>query len=755
MREKELRYVGRTVPAESAWAKVSGRAKYCSDLATVGMLHMKLLDSTIAHGYITDIDTTGAMLPGVRAIYTYKNTPDRYYDRGRVQGVEKVPYQEKLFDRHIRFWGDRIAAVVAETPQIAEQALRKILVSYQQLPAAISVEQAVAPDAPVIQESGNVQTVHGQNVGDYDRVKDAIVTQTTAHLDRMTHATMENQATLVQYRAEDDSLLIHSACQTVFGIRSTVADFLQKPYSKVHVVKALMGGSFGCRQETLLEPLAAFAAQQLHADVRLMYSREEQIVNTMMKHDMDFQVESKISKNGFIRGVRVHIDMNSGAYQTISPSYLQTIGDKLGKCYRIENIRFTGRAVCTNSPVNGSFRSWGTSEAAVALETNFNIFCARMHMDPVDFRLQNVHRPFDRDPVKKITVGNANFPKCLEIGRERFSWDKRKVDCHLKSGRRYRYGVGVALSSHTSSFYPALSDGTGVIVRLQEDGTVIVNTCIHDHGAGTVLAMQKIAAEIFEIDLKRIHVEEADSQMNLYDYGCYGSRSVYVIGNAVKQACETVLHKACKFAASYLHCPERWVRYQKGSFYQETDSDQCVHLSELSYYAINTFGDDIFAAKTYHSDGNPGVPAVHFVEVCVDTFSGFVTIEKYVAVHDVGRAINPDLCIAQIGSGIQQGIGVALTELIKVDPKSGQTLVTNFKNYDIATIADMPSYDALLVEDHEEGGPFGAKSIGEVVIAPVAPAIIAAVNDALDTELTHMPLTPSKILDALDKKNDS
>lgn len=750
---EEYRVIGKDSPNDQAYGKVTGRLKYCSDYQSVGMLHMKLKPSTVSHGLIRAIHTEkAAAVPGVRAVYTHENTPLTRYDRGRVESWEAVPNQERLFDRHIRYLGERVAAVVAETEEAAQTACDLIEVEYEQLPAVISTEEARRPDAVRLHESGNVYPIPTLERGDYDGLAAARCCQTKLHVGRMTHLNMETQSCRAVYDASEGKLTVWSGCQTVFGVRATVAQFLGMHFSKVRVIKAPMGGSFGVRQETLLEPLTAYAAKDLEADVKLVYTREEQIVNTMMKHSFDAKLESKVDESGKLAGMSIFCETDSGAYLTISEGYLEHISHKMNTVYPIPNFRFAGQTVCTNTPINGSFRSWGTSEMTLLMEDHLNKMCQRFGLDPIEFRLNNTYNPYERDKLQGISLGNARFKDCLTRGRERFGWDERKKWCQARNAGqdRYRCGVGMAMTSHTSSFYPRRVDIATANVRIQEDGSLIVTVGIHDHGCGTVLAMKKIAAEIFQIDLDRITLEEADTQVSRYDYGCYSSRTVYTLGTAVKLSCEHLLEKAEEIAGAIFGCNVCLIRYENGEFFKETEPEKRISMRQVAQHGIQVLGNDLNCAHTSLAKMNPAVPAAHFTQVEVDTYTGMVRIMHCLSVHDIGKAINPDLCRGQVGSGIQQGIGQALREEILIHPKTGEALTPNLKSYENMNAWDMPDYDVLFIEEPEESGPFNAKSIGEVVLPPVAPAVVAAVNDALGTELSHLPLTPAVILEALE-----
>ncbi|MBQ6622512.1 MAG: molybdopterin-dependent oxidoreductase [Mogibacterium sp.] len=751
MNMKDQTYIGKNTGCDNALDKVTGKLQFCADLAVAGTLHMRFRGSEIAHGRLLSVDTSRAeRMPGVRAVYTCFNTPNRSFDRGRVVRYESVTYQEKLFDPHIRFYGERIAAVVAETAEQAEAACRAITAEYEVLPAAVTPEAAMAEDAPQIHKGGNCYISGGIHRGDYEHCSADRTFRSRAHLGRMTHLSMETQTAKASYDRGRDQLTVWTGCQTAFGVRATVADLLGIPYARVRVIKTQMGGSFGCKQETVVEPLAAYAAYDLCAEVLVSYSREEQINNCILKHNVDFDVESKVDEDGTIRGVRIRAVLDAGAYTTVSHWYIDEIGSKSGKVYRIPDLTFEGVAVNTNTAVNGSFRSWGSGEIAAAYETHWDLVCRELGLDPVEFRLKNVRKPYEEDIVERMTVGRTHFEECLIRGRERFGWEERRARCRERNASqdRYRYGVGMAVASHTSSCYPHHIDLGAATARLEEDGSVTIHLAVHDHGCGAVTALRKIAAEALGIDLRRIVLEEADTMRDRYDYGCFASRTVYVLGQGIRAVCGELIDVCRWIAADRFGCDPSAVRYEDGLLLHGGEQ---MDLGETACYSLKTLEMDVFARSAIRSQQNPGVPCAHFCEVRVDTYSGLVEILHCLSVHDIGRAINPDMVRGQIGSGIQQGMGIALCEEVKIDPKTGRTLTTDLRHYDAANSVDLPEYDVLLIEDGDDFGPFGAKSIGEACVAPVAPAIAAAVNDALGTRLSDLPLTPAKILEALER----
>lgn len=752
--EPKYRYIGQCIPNEQAYGKVTGATKYCADLASPRALRMKIKHGDVAHAMVKSIDDSEAWkVPGVKAIYTCFNTPEREYDRGRVSPNEGGFFQERLFNRHIRYMGERVAAVVADTAEHAEMACDVIRVEYDVMPGVFTVEQAMAEGAPFVHEGGNIVPMEPIIVGDYDAAPGEQIHTSTSHISRMSHMVMDTQAARCIYDKASKKLTVWTGCQTTFGVRSTLGDFLGMPYSRVRVIKPSMGGSFGCKQETVVEPLAAYAAVDLCAEVLLDYTREEQVNDSMMKHNVDFEVETKMDASGKIQGLKMFITLDAGAYMATSAGYLATIAEKIGKGYDIPNLLIEGKVVYTNTSMTGSFRSWGSSEIAVAVDNHINMIARENGLEPIELRHANVHEAYDIDRVIGITIGKTHFHEVLEQGRERFSWDEMQALCDERNAEngRYRYGVGVGIASHTSCCFPYHIDIAGVTMRIQEDGSVIVHTAVHDHGAGSVLALKKMAAEVLGVDIETITLEEADTENDNFDYGCFASRTTYLIGEAVRQCALDMIEYMKPIAGKLLGCTCCAPSYDCGVW---TCCGKTATLRDIAMYCLTDEHTDLFVHTEIKSQQNPGADCAHFSMVRVDTLTGHVKIEKALSVHDVGKAINPDLCVGQVSSGIQQGMGVALCEELPINPETGETLVTNFKDYHIANAVEIPEFDTLFIEDGDDFGPFGAKSLGEVAFAPVAPAIVGAVNYALGTNMTHLPLTPSKILDTLAKEGE-
>ncbi|MCL2163811.1 MAG: xanthine dehydrogenase family protein molybdopterin-binding subunit [Oscillospiraceae bacterium] len=745
------KYIGRDEPIHDASGKVTGRLKYAGDIQTGDMLHVRMLLSAIAHGTIEDIDVTAAeALCGVVKVLTYKNTPRTLYDRSRVLRREPLADEETIFTDRVRFVGDRVAAVVAITPEIAEEALSLITIAYKPLPASISVEQARARDSEPIHGNTNVHAIPQKQIGDYDSVDAKVEHTVNTTTSRLHHVTMEPHSCVADYDVSTRTLTVWSCCQSVFGVRSTLAEIFNMPFSKVRVVKTTMGGSFGSKQETILEPVAAAAALATGRPCRLAATRKEAIIATVTKHPVDMTVTIKADEDGLFRGIYSNVTLDAGAYLTISAQYAAILYNKHTLCYHFPCLKFDAEVVYTNNMVSGSFRGWGASEAAAGIENCVNSLARKLGMDPVELRQKNTIKGDIFERTHRVKMESVHVNQCLIKGCEAFGWAERKERLSKQNrGGRILRGIGVAAAGHVNGFYPRISDTVTMSMRVQEDGSVSVNLCLHDHGCGSVTTIRKIISEVLDLSPDRIQLGEGDTDKNFYDFGCYSSRTTHVAGRAAKNCAEELISEIKKTAGIYFHVGAGHICLNDGFAYVEYRPEEKASIGELAVFSYAQLEKDLCVLSSYSSSANPGVSGVHFAQVAVDTFTGIVKVEAYVAAHDIGKAINPGMCRAQLGGAVQQGIGIALTEVVRVNPATGEPITAGLKNYNVVNAYDMVDVEVIFVEEEDNEGPFGAKSFGEVAVAPVAPALVAAVNDALGTELTSLPLLPPVILDAL------
>lgn len=752
----DYRYIGKDIPVNDARAKASGQLAFAADLHLPGMLYMKLFLSPVAHGMVRSLDVSRALaLPGVVKVLSYENTPGVLYNRGRVRATEQAPDQETLFTRHVRFVGDRIAAVVAETPEIAQRAVELIQAEIDPLPPIFDPEQALAEDARSIHEKDGVVRLPLIGYGDYASAQGEEFCHHTSS-QRVSHIAMETHCAVADYKSASDHMTVWTATQSVFGARSAIATILGMPMSHIRVIKTPMGGSFGCKQEMILEPLAACAAKMTGRPVMLHFSRTEVMLCTMLKHPLDSHIKVKFSPQRTITGLQLDCRLDAGAYQTVSPDYAGSISKKLSWVYNIPNVEYRAVTVCTNTPTSGSYRGWGGPEAALIMENMMNAAARHFGMDPIELRLRNILPPYATSRINNFSLGNLPLEDALLLGRDRFHWAERKARL-AKQDRSGRYvrGIGMALSTHTSGYFPRKGDWGTVVVKMEEDGSVHVNCNVHDHGCGEVMIFRSIVAEVLSISPDLVDLPEGDTAYNALDNGCYTSRSIYVLGRAILDASKLLLEQLKRNAGELLDCAPEELSHQDGVLFVTADPQRRCTYSQVAYYVADKGTEALFVSHTHVPVSNPGPAAAHFAEVEVDTYTGLCKVVDYLAVHDVGKALNPALCRGQVGSAVQQGMGLVFCEKLKLDPKTGRALNADLQRYHVARACDLPPIDILFIEKPDEEGPFGAKSIGESCYVPVAPALIAAVNDALGLELSQLPLDPPCILSALARRDEA
>jgi len=745
---EDLLYVGKTYPVHDAWQKVTGELVYGSDIELHGMLYAKLLLSPIPHGMVTNIDSRAAeALPGVVKVFSHLNTPADAYCRARLTPEQELcPRDETLFSEHVRFVGDRVAAVVATSQAIAEAAIALIDVEYTELPALLTTGEAQRCDDPPIHPGGNVFFEYEEECGrGVEPSPDAVVLSSTTSTPRIHHAALEPHVCVAQPHSTG-GLTIWSISQGVYGARTVVADLLGLEYHHVRVIKAPMGGSFGGKTEFILEPVTAYMAQKTRRPVKLLLDREECMRATMVRPATVSTIRTTCSPEGQLENMEVASVLDAGAYASSTSDYAVHMCKKITKLYRLPHYHHRSQAVYTNTPVAGAMRGWGAPEIVSALEIHMDRLANELGLDPVDLRLMNLMHPFEVDPVTEMSLGDARVRECLERGAAAFDWSARR-------GRdpghgRYRRGVGVACGAHKNGMFGKFAEASNMTLKMNEDGTFELGASLHEVGCGIVTVMKVIVAEVLGVSPDLVAAGEADTSSTPFDYGTFGSRVTYVVGACAKAVAEKLKEEIVTAAADLLHEPRERLTVEGGEVHVQDDGQRGVAFRDIARLSHMRHSPAITASLTYYATSNPASYSVQFAEVEVDCATGSTAVTDFLAVGDVGQAINRGMVHAQFQGAVQMGIGYALYEHMDVD-EGGRSGVDGFKNYHIVNAPDMPDIKVLLVEHSGDDGPFGAKSVGEIATVPTAAAVINAVNHALGTALSDLPATPEKILAAL------
>lgn len=727
--------------------KACGELGYGDDLQFPGLLHAKLLLSPVAHARVKSIDATRAEgLPGVIGVYSHRNAPPDLYSRYRIlPGQRQCPMDEPLFAETVRFAGDRIAAVVAEDPWTAEEAVRLLGVEFEELPLVLSPEEALADGAPEVHRGGNLIHEFVHEVGAPQTGPGITTVTTRVRTPRVHHAALEPHLCIARQDA-GGKLTIWSPTQSVFGARTIVADLFGLRYSQVRVIKVPMGGSFGGKQEFILEPVTAFLARATGRTVKLVLDREECIAATMVRPATESCIAIGVHPDGRIAGVDVDFVLDAGAYATSSPDYAEMMAHKIGRLYRTPHLRHHGRVAYTTTPVAGGARAYGAPEILTAMEIGMDRVAGALGMDPVDLRLQSLVRPGDMDPAAPLSLGDARIRECLELGAEAFGWRQRRSA--PRAGERYRTGVGVACGAHKNGILSeTFTDFSTMAAKMNEDGSVALTASLHEMGAGVLTVMQLIVAEELGIAPDDVSVTEADSDATPYDFGCYGSRITYVCGAAAQQTAALLRRRLLASAAALTGAAEDDLEVAGGAV-RSRDGGVRLSFADVVMRTKLELGEDVYAQHTHTAASNPGSYCAQFAEVEVDCATGLTRVTDFLVVADVGRALNPVLARGQYHGGVHMGIGYALCEEVRLDDR-GRPAPGGFKNYHLLNAPDMPEVKVLFVEHDGDDGPYSAKSVGEIATVPTAAAVVNAMSHALGVTFTDLPVTPERVVAAL------
>ncbi|MBZ9798684.1 xanthine dehydrogenase family protein molybdopterin-binding subunit [Mesorhizobium sp. ES1-4] len=740
------------VPLIDGVEKVTGALRFTADMNLDGLLHCGLLFSPRAHARVAYVNAHAALaVEGVRAVFWHENTPAHHYNSSIWFAGQDALKDERMFAPVARHIGDRVAAVVADTEEIARHAARLIAVEYVDLPPIFAPEAALTHAGHALRED-DIPTfrnpvadevfIHGNPEAGFaaaDLIVEARITTPRSH-----HCAIETHACIA--RPEPDGrILVLSPCQSVFAVQAVVAQALNLPQEKIRVMKTPIGGSFGGKAEPILDPLCAFFALTLRRPVVIRYNRHETFTATRTRSSVTGRMRIGLSSDGRILARDTETLVDVGAYCTGGNYLPSSMLQRLVRLYDVPAERYRGRAVYTNTTPSGAFRGYGSPQIHTVAEITLDIAARRLRMDPVILRLRNLVGPGAIEPLQGLDVGNARGRDCLMRGAAAFDWSAR---WQIGTGAgRWRRGVGVAAATHINGCYPGFHEETTATLRLLPRGRAELVCALHDLGCGADTTLAQIAGETLGLRACDIVIVPADTDTCPYDLGTRASRMTYICGEAIRRA-GTVLAAAIRTAAGLeLNAEAGDLRLAAGAACRPDGSG--LTLAELAGRLFARGADLPAATETYRAQANPGSYAAHFAEVEVDTLTGRVRVTDYLAVHDVGRAINPMLVEGQIHGGIQIGVGYALYEDVAIDPLTGRMRGDSFSRYTLANASVMPPMRVLLIEEGEPTGPFGAKAVGEIATIPVAAAVVNAVNNALGTELTHLPVTPERVLAAM------
>ncbi len=788
-RQKVLSKIGKPELKVDAIKLVQGKPAFAADIEKRGMLIAKVLHSPVAHARIKHIDVSKARaLPGVAAVLTYKDIPRVVYSTAGQSDPIPGPLDTFSLDSKVRFVGDRVAFVAAETEEIAEQALKLIEVEYEPLPAILDARDAMKEGAPIIHdepeyvnfaESNPRKNLAAQiriDIGDVEkgfREADRIF-EAEYLVPKVQQAHIEPHV-VVTYWDEDDRLVIRTSTQVPFHVRRILAPVLGLPVKRIRVIKPRIGGGFGGKQEVLIEDVAAHLTIATGRPVLYEYTREEEFIAARSRHPMRIRMKTGVKLDGTITANEMRVLSDTGAYgchgltvtgNTGHKSMALYVGD--GPYRKSPNIRFYADVVYTNTPPAGAYRGYGVPQGFWPVERHMERISRELGLDPIAFRLKNAIRegelhPFStawsegREPRPEI-IQTVGLEECVNQGKALIGWDQKygNPDWHKVEGKPYlRRGIGVALVMQGTAI-PYLDMG-GASIKMNDDGSFNLLVGATDLGTGSDTVLAQMAAEVLGVPVEDILVYSSDTDFTPFDKGAYASSTTYISGAAVVKAAEEVAEKIKKRAA-------RMIRERFGV--PEVNPDEIIlddrkaiapggNYVTLAEIALNSLHhsdqEQIMGIGSHFSPVSPPPFAAQFAEVTVDIETGQIAVDRLVMAVDSGVIVNPLTASGQIEGGMTQALGYAVCEEMVYD-QQGRAREKDLVDYHIFRANEMPQLETIFIQTYEPSHPFGVKAVAEIPMDGVAPAVGNAVLDACGADILDNPITPEKVWRALKKR---
>ena len=764
-----MKVVNQPLRKKDAMQLVTGQPVYTDDVTPRDCLCVKLLRSPHANAIVKSINTTAAMkVPGMEAIFTWEDVDQngrRYTQAGQTY-PEASPYDRLVIDRHVRFVGDVVAILAGADEKCVDKAMKLVKVEYEVLEPVLDFHTAkdnpvlVHPEdnweslAPVGADNRRNLCAHDE-CGDGDI--DAVLADCDVVIDRVYHTQACQQAMMETFRTycEIDTygrLHIISSTQIVFHTRRIVANALHIPKSKVRVTKPRIGGGFGAKQTAVSAVYPAFVTWMTKKPSKIIFSRVESQIASSPRHEMEMHVRLGANKDGIVRGIDLHTLSNTGAYGEHGPTTVGLSGHKSIPLYgKAEAFRFTSDVVYTNHMSAGAYRGYGATQGLFAVESAVNELANILGMDPFKIREMNITHEGEIMPAYYGQMNTScALDRCLARVHDMIDWDNKYPCRDMGNGRIRVVGMGMAMQG---SGITSMDVGSATL-KVNDEGFYTLLIGAADMGTGCDTTLAQIAAEVLECPLDNITTLSADTDWSPYDSGSYASSTIYVTGKATEKCALELRGKICALGAKLLGCDKeqvsfdgREVRVEEGE-----NAGKTISLSDIATASMNGNSIELQATVTHSSEISPPPYMVGAAEIEVDTETGEVTLLDYAAAVDCGTPINPNLTRVQAEGGIAQGIGMTLTESVTYDDR-GYPMENSLFQYKIPARVDIGKIRVEFENSYEGEGPFGAKSIGEVVINTPLPAISDAIRNAVGKRFYELPITPEKIaMAALEKK---
>jgi len=755
-----MKAVSKGVRKKDAMSLLTGKPVYTDDITPESCLIVKLLRSPHAHALLEEINTEKAKkLPGIECILTYKDVPQSRFTTAGQSYPEPSPYDRLILDQRLRCVGDPVAIVAGWDEKSVNKALRLIKVNYEVLEPIIDFTKAkdnkivVHPEADfkALAEVGadNKRNICATETFSFGQVEEEF--KNCAHLIEQTYHTKANHQAMMEtfrtFTSMDAFGRLHviSSTQVPFHVRRILSNALQIPKSQIRVIKPRIGGGFGAKQSVVSEIFPAIVTLKTGKPAKMIYTRRESFTNGSPRHEAEIKIRLGADKNGIIKAIHMYSLWNAGAYGDHGPTTVGLSGHKAMPIYHTAKAyQFDYDVVYSNTMGAGAYRGYGAPQGFFALESAVNELADRLNVDPTVLRMNNMlaaSRVGSEMPAYYNEVLNScSLDKCLSKAKEMIGWDK-KYPCRDLGNHKVR-SLGCAVAMQGSGI-PLVDLGT-VEIRLNDDGFYTLLIGATDMGTGCDTILSQIAAECLDCELENIIVQGVDTDLSPYDTGSYASSTTYITGMTVVKTCDSLRKKILAEGARLLNCSVEDAEFDGKKVFSLKDNEEMT-LREIANKSLIGENHYLTASEAHASSVSPPPFMAGIVEIEVDKLTGEVKIIDYVAVIDCGTVINPNLARVQAEGGIVQGIGMALYEDIMYD-KNGRMINNSFLQYKIPTRLDVGNIRVEFESSYEPTGPFGAKSIGEVVINTSCPAIAHAVYNATGVRIRNLPITSEKIV---------
>ena len=753
---ESLKIVNRPLVKKDAAALVTGKSVYTNDLAPSDCLIVKVIRSPYAHALIKDINTARAeAVPGIECVLTYKDCPDKRFTMAGQTYPEPSPYDRLILDQRVRFVGDAAAIVAGTSEEAVKKAMKLVKIQYEVLEPVLDFRTAkdnpilVHPEdnwrslCPVGADNKRNLCAHGV-CGDGD--VEAVLANCDHVIDRVYHTKANQQAMMETFRTYTyldayGRLNVVSSTQVPFHARRILAHALDIPKSKVRVIKPRIGGGFGAKQTVFSEVYPALVTWKTGKPAKIIYTREESLIASSPRHEMELHVRLGADKEGNIKAIDLYTLSNTGAFGEHGPTTVGLSGHKSIPLYgKAEAFRFTYDVVYTNVMSAGAYRGYGATQGQFAVESAVNELAGVLGMDPTVLREKNMVRQGDKMPAYYGEIANScTLDRCLARAKEMINWDEKYPYRDMGNGKVR--SVGVAMSMQGSGI--SAVDTGAVEIKVNDDGFYSLIIGATDMGTGCDTILAQMAAECLECKPEEVVVFGVDTDISPYDCGSYASSTTYVTGQAVVKTCESLRKKICERGAEYLGCKPEDVDFD-GEYVTELATGKQISRSQIGNNVMCFSNAPLSASEAFSSPVSPPPFMVGMAEVEIDKETGVLELIDYVAVVDCGTVINPNLARVQVEGGIAQGIGMALYEDVVYNEK-GKNFSNSLMQYKIPTRLDVGTIRVEFESSYEPTGPFGAKSIGEIVINTPSPAISNAIQNATGVIIRELPMTAEKI----------